>query len=83
MLAISIACLFSVMTSSSRSSSSGYCLMRCRVVSFSITISFDFSDVVKYTKVLLSSMSITISRFCMEWRSFSSSLSLSRSMMRR
>ena len=57
--------------------------MRCRVVSFSITISFDFSDVVKYTKVLLSSMSITISRFCMEWRSFSSSLSLSRSMMRR
>ncbi len=37
-----------------------YCLMRCRVVSFSITISFDFSDVVKYT-ASASSMSITIS----------------------
>ena len=83
MFAISMACLFSVITSSSRSSSSGYCLMRASVVSFSITISFDLSDVVKYTKVLLSSRSIRISRFCIEWRSLSSSLSLSRSMMRR
>ena len=47
MLAISIACLFSVMTSSSRSSSSGYCLSRGSVVSFSMTISFDLRDVVK------------------------------------
>ena len=60
MLAISIACLFSTITSSSSSVSSGYFLMFSILRSFSSTTSFALREVEKYTR-LFSSLSIWIS----------------------
>ena len=52
---ISIACLFSTITSSRSSLSSGYCFILSYLVSLSRTILFALNDVAKYTRLVSSS----------------------------
>ena len=59
MLVISIACLFSTMTSPRSSLSSGYCSSLLYLVSLSNTLPFALSDVAKYTSVDSSSCNAT------------------------
>ena len=76
---ISMACLFSMMTSSRRSSSSSNILIRCciwrlerRRRSFSITMPFERREELKKVKPFCSSRSWKNSSFFMDWRSWRS-----------
>lgn len=75
--AISIACLFSVIASSSMSSSSSYSFIIFPLSVFSITSSFDFSDVVKYTKLFSKLSNFSSSLFFIDFFNMYSAISVS------
>ena len=76
-LAISIACLFSVIASSRMSSSSSYSFIIFPLIVFSMTSSFDFRDVVKYTKLFSKLNNFNNSLFCIEFFKIYSAISVS------